>query len=219
MIQLSKHACQQPIQGKLAYATVNNIVGRIVNGYHPDAADVCLLTSNAATALCKVQNYLLSHRGYGLFIYDAYRPKRAVMDFLQWSKQPLQNQEDYIRKQRHFPNIEKEHLFIEGYFAEDSYHCYGNTVDLGLINLSTNKLIEMGTIFDFMDATASVDAPVHQIGDDAFQNRKILQDAMCAFDFVPYEKEYWHFSHGGVAGREIIISLDIEITPILRGAN
>ena len=77
VLTLSKQLCPQPIQGKLAYATTDNIVGRIINGYSADAQDVCLLTTHSANALCQVQNHLINNYGYSLFIYDAYRPSSS----------------------------------------------------------------------------------------------------------------------------------------------
>lgn len=218
VIALSKNSCQSPIHGHLAYATDDNIVGRPIAGYHERAAHLCLLTPKAAQALCEVQNWLIQQHRLGLYIYDAYRPKRAVMDFLHWSKQPLQPHE-YAIKQNYYPRIDKEQLFPLGYFAEDSSHCYGNTVDLVLMDLATKTKLNMGTIFDFMDETSYCAAPPTLIGEEAYHARHLLREAMLAFQFEPYENEYWHFSHQGVAGREITTSLDIEITAFLSSKN
>ena len=88
VVSLSKQKCQHPIIGKLAYATDENFIGRVINGYSPDATDVCLLTPKAAHALCQAQNELNEKHQLGLLIYDAYRPHRAVKDFAQWIQQP-----------------------------------------------------------------------------------------------------------------------------------
>lgn len=217
VVALSKSACKKPIQGKLAYATVENFVGRIIVGYHPEADDICLLTPKAANALCQVQNYLIEKNSYGLFIFDAYRPKRAVYDFMTWIKLPVANAYETERKIKHYPAIDKSELFIAGYLAEDSGHCYGNTVDLALIDLETGKEIDLGSNFDYMDERSHLNATVQEIGAQAFQNRKILLEAMELFGFHSYEKEIWHYSHGGVQGREVEQPIDVEITPELRG--
>lgn len=216
-IELSKKLCKHPIQIELAYATSNNLVGRILAGYHANATDICLLTPNAAQALCSVQNHLIETHRLGLFVYDAYRPKRAVQDFFQWASTLSNAPSEQIQKNKYFPNITKDQLFPLGYIAEDSNHCYGNTIDLVLIDLHSNTLLEMGAIFDFMDTLSHWTATAQQIGTHPYQNRQKLLLAMEKFGFESYEKEFWHFSHGGSAGKEIHQPLDIEITPALKG--
>jgi D-alanyl-D-alanine dipeptidase len=215
--ELSKHFCIYPISCKLAYATQNNLVGRVLDGYHSNAVDICLLTQKAAKALCEAQNYLNKVYGYGLYVFDAYRPKRAVNDFWQWSQTPIQQDFEHALKQQYYPYIEKNKLFEAGYIAKDSGHCYGNTIDLTLIDLNTLDLLNMGVRFDFMDIKSHLSATTETIGLEAYQNRKILCEAMERFGFEPYTKEFWHFSHVGIAGREINEPLDIEITQDLKG--
>src|SRR5690348_2141281 len=55
VIALSRSCCAHPIEGFLAYATKENFLGRVVNGYVPSAARVCLLTQKVAMQLCSVQ--------------------------------------------------------------------------------------------------------------------------------------------------------------------
>lgn len=216
-ITLSETLCEYPIQVKLAYATADNLVGRILQGYAADAAHLCLLTPKAANALCHVQNYLISQERLGLFVYDAYRPKRAVRDFFQWAHDPSSTPQDFTQKAKYYPNIAKAQLFDLGYIAEDSNHCYGNTVDLVLMDLQSQQTLAMGAIFDFMDVLSHWTATAGQIGQEAYQNRQKLLFAMEKFGFEPYEQEFWHFSHGGRQGREIHQPLDIEITVDLKG--
>lgn len=216
-VALSKHCCEFPIQAELAYATANNFLGRIVDGYHPEAQDLCLLTPKAANALCHVQNELIEKYQYGLMVYDAYRPKRAVMDFVKWSNLDPANDFELQRKNLHYPHITKKELFALGYVAEDSNHCYGNTVDLVLMELGSRKMLNMGAIFDYMDEKSHLVTPPEIIGQDAYRHRQILIDAMVKFGFETYEKEFWHYCHGGKSGREVSTPLDVEITPDLRG--
>jgi zinc D-Ala-D-Ala dipeptidase len=213
VIQLSKEKCSIPIQAKLKYATPKNFVGRPIKGYDSKITNIAFMTPQAAEALCQVQNYLIKEHDYGLRIYDAYRPQRAVTDFLFWSQQPPASLYELKRKEKHYPNIPKNRLFELGYMAEDSSHCYGNTVDLVLINIKTGKKLEMGARFDYMDEASHVTAPRHQIGEEAYQNRRILSNAMKKFDFESLKEEFWHFSHRGKSGREVSKPLDIEITP------
>ena len=89
-------------------------------------------------ALTKIQEKLHS-KGLGLKIYDAYRPQRAVNEFISWSK----NSEDTINKQKYYPDLPKERLFELGYIAAKSGHSRGSTVDLTLIKLNGSAL-DMG---------------------------------------------------------------------------
>ncbi len=59
-----------------------NFVGRRIAGYD---APVCLLSSQAAAALKDAQARLQSF-GLGLKVFDCYRPRRAVADFVGWAK-------------------------------------------------------------------------------------------------------------------------------------
>jgi D-alanyl-D-alanine dipeptidase len=62
----------------LAYATENNFVGEIIDGYQANRA---LLTKEAAVALAAVQ-IQLKPLGLGIKILDSYRPQRAVNQFV-----------------------------------------------------------------------------------------------------------------------------------------
>lgn len=216
VIEISKEKCKHPIKAKLKYATTKNFVGRVIDGYDPTITDVALMTSKAAEQLCLVQNELIEKYQYGLLIYDAYRPKRAVNDFMLWSKADPESPYELERKAKHYPNIEKQKFFELGYVAEDSGHCYGNTVDLVLIDLNTNKKLEMGARYDFMDEKSHITAKVGQISEEALKNRKILLDTMQKFGFNPLHEEYWHFSHGGKEGREVQKPMDIPIQVAIR---
>lgn len=217
VLELSKFYCEYPMQAELAYAGVDNLVGRPIAGYHPEARDVCLLTLRAAKALCLAQNHFMAKHQVSIFIYDAYRPRRAVNDFLTWSTMPPANTFELEQKEKYYPTLEKKNLFSAGYLSEDSGHCYGNTVDFVLIDSRTQQELPMGAMFDFMDDISHWTATIEQIGVEAYRHREILMNTMVTFGFEPYVNEFWHFSHGGVAGREFKEPLDIEITPELRG--
>lgn len=140
VIGLSKLHCNKPILGDLKYATHENFVGRPIAGYHPSAHDICLLAPQAAQMLCQTQNYLLNEFGYGLIIFDAYRPLRAVTDFAEWFKKAPETSYELTRKEIHYPCYEKKQLPVLGYVAEKvSRHCFGRAVDLTLVDMNTEK--------------------------------------------------------------------------------
>ncbi|MCD6048049.1 MAG: D-alanyl-D-alanine dipeptidase [Gammaproteobacteria bacterium] len=218
-VELSKIKCTHPIKAKLKYATSKNFVGRIINGYDPQIKNTALMTPLAAERLCEVHQYLIDTYGFGLLIYDAYRPKRAVEDFVFWAKQTSSGPYEEARKRKHYPHIEKPQLFELNYVAEDSGHCYGNTVDLILFDIRSGRKLNMGACYDFMGEkshTKGREVTEEKLGPEAFRNRKILSDAMQKFGFHPYDEEFWHFSYRGKEGRETQMPLDIPIAEAIR---
>jgi D-alanyl-D-alanine dipeptidase len=72
----------------ICYAGSHNFVGRPIRGYLYLAAE-CIFSASAANALETVQR-MLTEKKLSLIVWDCYRPKRAVEDFFQWSKDPTQ---------------------------------------------------------------------------------------------------------------------------------
>ncbi|NQY42818.1 MAG: peptidase M15 [Legionellales bacterium] len=190
---LSKKLCKIPIITRLAYATQENFIGKVISGYHQDNTDTCLMTKKPAQAMCKIQNYILQ-QDLSLYIYDAYRPLQAVEYFTKWFNSPVRDKLEIERKKIHYPNIDKKDLSKLGYVSGDtSRHNFGHVVDLGLLNINTNEILPMGACFDFFDEISHLSATAEKIGDEAYSNRELLSMAMQKHDFIPYEKEFWHF--------------------------
>lgn len=166
----------------MRYYGTNNFVGARVDGYE---APVCVLTHQAATALAAVQRDL-KPRGFGLKVFDCYRPARGVRHFVRWARDP-----DTSTKAEFYPHVAKGNLFREGYIASRSGHSRGSTVDLTLVRLPGDQELDMGTPFDFLSPQSGQGGKVSA---DARANRKILADAMRARGFIPYDKEWWHFT-------------------------
>ncbi len=93
----------------IRYYSTYNFVGERIDGYEEPVA---MLTWEAADALKEVSEEL-SEQGYGLKIYDAYRPQTAVDNFVEWS----QDMEDNKMKDDFYPELDKSVLFSEGYIA------------------------------------------------------------------------------------------------------
>ena len=125
-------------------------------------------------------------QGLRLFLWDAYRPQRAVDRFLAWCAAP----EDGRTKQKHYPNIAKGDIVPLGYVAARSGHSRGSTVDLTLAR-PDGSLLEMGGGFDLMDAISHHGAPVDGM---AARNRLRLRAIMEKSGFAPYENEWWHYT-------------------------
>ncbi len=208
VVLLSEKRCREPIRCELKYATPDNFVGRIIEGYHPDTTNTALLTPKVADVLCEVQNNLIKNHQMRLRVFDAYRPRRAVLDFLVWAGIPF-NELDRQRKPIHYPRVEKSQLFVLGYLSQDSQHCYGNSVDCVLEDLAGNRL-EMGSVFDFFGPQSHSAATAKEIGETAYRYREILSRVMQRAGFKPAQTEYWHFSHPEL--KEIHEPLDIPIS-------
>src|SRR4051812_14730308 len=125
------------------YATWDNFTGRPVDGY---LANRVVGTRALGAALDRAREQAGS-LGFGLLLWDGYRPQRAVDCFLRWSKQP----EDGRTKARFHPNISRADMFARGYVAARSGHSRGSTVDLTLYRLDTGALVPMGGDHDLMD--------------------------------------------------------------------
>ncbi|MEV0775196.1 D-Ala-D-Ala dipeptidase VanX [Streptomyces sp. NPDC050428] len=169
------------------YATWDNFTGKPVDGY---LANRIVGTRALCAALEKVQEKAGS-LGFGLLLWDGYRPQRAVDCFLRWSQQP----EDGRTKPRHYPNINRAEMFDLGYVAAKSGHSRGSTVDLTLYHLATGELASMGGGHDLMDSISHHGA--NGITQTEATNREHLRSIMDACGFSSYACEWWHYTLNG----------------------
>jgi len=191
----------------IRYAASHNFVGRPINGY---VAAECILSEQAANALETVQRKL-AEKKLSLIVWDCYRPKRAVDDFLQWSKDPTHSE----MKAEFYPRSDKEELFALGYLAKRSAHSRGSTVDLGIVPAGSpvapapnpsqplksctspkgerfeDGTIDFGTGYDCLDVLANTSNAL--VAEVAQRNRQTLKSYMEGAGFRPYAKEWWHF--------------------------
>jgi D-alanyl-D-alanine dipeptidase len=165
------------------YATWDNFTGKPVDGYEVNRIAG---TRALALALLEAQKQAAS-LGYGLLLWDGYRPKRAVDCFLRWSEQP----EDNLTKARYYPNIRRSEMLDRGYIASQSSHSRGSAVDLTLYRLDTGELVPMGGGFDFMDERSHHTAK--GIGSMETKNRGCLRFIMENSGFEAYHFEWWHY--------------------------
>jgi D-alanyl-D-alanine dipeptidase len=169
---------------EIRYYSSYNFIGSRINGYEEPCA---ILTRKAARALRAVSNEAIV-QGYRLKIYDAYRPARAVRQFVLWGIEDL----DLRMKPYFYPELQKQELFVKGYIASRSSHSRGSTVDLTLLDMKTGKEVDMGGPFDYFGALSHPD--YRDITEDQFQNRMTLQRIMTRNGFIPIDCEWWHFT-------------------------
>ncbi|TCC38684.1 D-Ala-D-Ala dipeptidase VanX [Kribbella speibonae] len=166
------------------YATWDNFTGKPVDGY--------LVNRIAGTrALCAALERAREKAeplGFGLLLWDGYRPQRAVDNFLRWARQP----EDRRTKPRHYPNIDRLEMFEKGYVATKSGHSRGSTVDLTLYDLATGELAPMGGHHDLMDSISHHGAT--GITSLEAENRRHLCSIMESAGFSRCDHEWWHYT-------------------------
>ena len=166
----------------IVYASEHNFTGSVVPGYEAPGA---WLHARPAAALAKAQA-AVAESGFGILVFDAYRPRRASEHFVDWAGRNG-----------------KSRLVREGYIAKHSLHNRGIALDLGLYALESGAPVDMGGPFDSFDQRAHF---AHATG-DALTARRCLRRAMQARGFRPYGKEWWHFTYA-VEGFEAPASLD-----------
>ena len=127
----------------------------------------------AAAALAKVQQHLAAY-GYGLVLWDAYRP---------WSVSKLANLA--------LPAESKD--MLEDPETKGSAHNTGNAVDVSLYDLATGEQLEMISGFD----EPSFRQFASYAGGTSRQRylRDLLREAMELYGFKGIEMEWWHFDY------------------------
>lgn len=155
------------IRLKIRYATENNFMGTAF--YRQPRA---FLQRPAAEALVRVHGKL-RERGYGLLVFDAYRPWHVTKMF--WEATP-ERQRDFVADP-----------------AAGSRHNRGAAVDLTLYDLETGGPVPMPSGYDEFTERASSD----YAGGTAAQqrDRDLLRAVMESEGFEVYEHEWWHFDH------------------------
>ena len=151
----------------IRYATANNFVGKPV--YTQARA---FLERPAAEALVRVHK-ALAKSGYGLVVFDGYRPWSVTKTF--WDITP-----------------QDKRVFVADP-QKGSKHNRGCAVDLSLYDLKTGREVEMPSAYDEMSERAY---PTYASGDaEARARRDLLRDAMQLEGFFVYAWEWWHFDY------------------------
>jgi zinc D-Ala-D-Ala dipeptidase len=198
----------------IRYATSNNFVGRPLAGYQ---AGECVVKSEVGLRLKNIQQELAKQK-LSLKMFDCYRPARAAMDMVKWSR----NGRETPSERRYNPAFHKADLFRLGYIAAYSGHSTGSALDLTLVDLTADNSATFDPAKSYADCTASVEkrAPEGSIDmgtgydcSDLKANtrssaitaeqrkwRNTLVAAMRKQGFVNYFREWWHFSHPASGG-------------------
>jgi D-alanyl-D-alanine dipeptidase len=151
----------------IRYATTDNFLSTPVY-----ASPRAFLQRPAAQALLRAHRELMKH-GYGLLIFDAYRPWYITKVF--WDATP--------------PD---KHEFVADP-AKGSRHNRGCAVDLSLYDLETGREVPMTGVYDEMSERSY---PTYTGGTlEQRRLRDLLRSAMEKQGFTVYETEWWHFDY------------------------
>lgn len=168
----------------MRYSGSKNFIGSPVEGY---LKPVAILSKPAAAALYKVQQDL-KNKGFCIKIFDAYRPQKAVDQFIAWAR----DVEDTVMKQEYYPKVDKKNLFNYGYISTRSGHSRGSTIDLTLTDANTGEELDMGSNYDFFGEISHHNTSA--ITPEQKQNRELLKRVMSKYGFHAYPQEWWHYS-------------------------
>ncbi len=130
----------------------------------------CFLRPDAAEAIVKAHRKL-QERGYGLKMFDCYRPRPYQQKL--WDKVP---NPDYVTPPQ-----------------KGSMHSRGAAVDLTIVD-KKGKELDMGTPYDFFGEKAHADCT--DLPEKILANRKLLKTTMESVGFRGIRTEWWHFSFG-----------------------
>lgn len=152
-------------QVALAYATEENFTG--VKIY--DFTDAWLRYGTLKKLMQASE--MLAVYGYGLVIWDAYRPVYAQERL--WEAYP-------------------DPAYVSPPGTGSQTHCRGLAVDVTLYDLETGAWMEMPTGFD--DFSAYADRDYRDNSEIAADHARLLEEVMKICGFRPYSAEWWHFS-------------------------
>jgi len=155
------------IRLEVRYATADNFMKRALYV----KADV-FLREPAARSLAEAQRELAT-RGFGLLIFDAYRPY-AVTEQMWAAFGPS----DFVADP-----------------AKGSRHNRGAAVDLTLISLDTGAEVEMPTPYD--DFTEKAAHTYMNISPEVLANRTLLREVLERHGFESLPNEWWHYDFRG----------------------
>ncbi|HZN12171.1 MAG TPA: serine hydrolase, partial [Blastocatellia bacterium] len=149
------------------YATTNNFLGTV---FYAEAR--AFLQRSAAEALTRAHQRL-REQGYGLLVFDGYRPWSVTKVF--WEATP-----------------DDKKTFVADP-SKGSRHNRGCAVDLTLYDLATGREVAMPSPYDDMTEKAYVTYDGGDAG--ARERREVLRDAMEREGFFVYPYEWWHFDY------------------------
>ena len=147
----------------IRYATKNNFMQQVM--YKQARA---FARKPVVESLKKIQKEL-NKKGYGLKIFDGYRPYAITVEFYKKA-----SDKNFVANP-----------------AKGSKHNRGCAVDLTLVNLKTGKEVPMPTPYDSFSAAAA--AKYEKVSPEQKKNRDFLIAVMAKYGLNVIENEWWHY--------------------------
>ena len=149
----------------LKYAGSDNFLGEPVYGFSE-----AYLRYGTVRKLQRVTAEL-AEQGYGLLLWDAFRPVGA--QYRLWEAYP-------------------DPVYVADPYAGFSTHSLGNTVDVTLVRQGDGEPLPMPTAFD--DFSPAADRDYSSADAEAAANARLLEETMLRHGFLPNPVEWWHYS-------------------------
>ena len=182
----------------IRYYSSYNFTGKRIRGYN---APVPYMTKEALKALA-IASEDLRKQGYRILIWDAYRPQKAVDNFVEWINNPNDEGDKSF-----YPELKKSDLVKGGYIATKSGHSRGSTIDMTLVK-TDGSYVDMGGTFDLFSEVSHPD--YKKLTRKQKQNRKILYDAMTKAGFTGIDSEWWHYTYKDEPFKDTYFDFDVE---------
>ncbi|MDV3309304.1 MAG: M15 family metallopeptidase [Cyclobacteriaceae bacterium] len=172
LVDLEKHVPGVVLD--IRYATTNNFTGEKIYNLAKAYA-----RRPVADALLRAQEAFREH-GYGIKIFDAYRPYSATVKFYE---------------------VYGDTTFVASPYR-GSRHNRGCAIDMTLIDLKTGEELAMPTAYDAFVREAF---PSHPVADPVIRkNRDLLIRIMENNGFRVNASEWWHFDFRGYRAYEVL---------------
>lgn len=157
--------------------------------YNPESCDgtECWLKIEAAKKLLQAQQRFVKD-GYGIIVYDAYRPYNVSKKINKIFGQFLKKKGEEF-KAEWFGTLGQEWFLAQ----HASTHNYGIAVDISLKELSTGKELKMPSPIHTLDKRSAYDYWRNETS-EATRNALYLREIMKSVGFTPLRSEWWHFS-------------------------
>ena len=158
----------------IRFATINNIVGEKIY-----ASPKAFVRKPMAVSLEIIQE-ALNRRGFGLVIYDAYRPFSIVEKIDEQMKNPAD----------------------EALLENSVKHSRGASVDVSLFNLATGEEVQMPS--GYCQKIEATNTNYQDLPDNVLENREILIQVMQQHGFRVNPNQWWHFDFMGWQAFELM---------------
>ena len=152
------------VQLDIRYASTNNFTGKLIYD-----CPRCFLRPEAAMAINRIHYDLKEKYGYGLKLFDCYRPRPAQQKL--WDIKPDAN---YVTPPK-----------------RGSMHNRGQAIDLTIIDENGVEL-NMGTAYDYFGEEAH--RTYYHPDTIVRRNRALLREIMEFHQFTGIRTEWWHYS-------------------------